>query len=158
MTASDLLDVSEVDVEALVLARNDVHPLGDWWFDPRTGTCLYLGVDDDSDLPALAESGHVLVPRAPQPASDVDDFLAALADGSIGVDDEVVARLLGARRGKGGLRRFREVVVRTDAAELWAGYVMRREVVRAVVWLLEREMVEPTSAARLLEDLRAPSW
>lgn len=145
------LDIADVDLESLVLARNDTHPDGDWWFDPRSGASLYHGLDDDRDLPELVEGVHVLVPRAPQPREDVQVFLASddLAD----LGEDVVVRLHGAARGKGGLRRFREVVLRTDAAEAWGRFTMRREGVRAIDWLLERGLVDRPSAQRRRSEL-----
>lgn len=145
------LPVDSVDLTSLVLARNDTHPDGDWWFDPRSGECLYLGVDDDVDLTDLVAGVHVVVPRAPQPPSDVDDFL--VSDEAAELAPEVLARLVGARRGKGGLRRFREVVPRTEAAEAWGRFTMRRESARAIDWLLERGLVEPSSAAARRAEL-----
>lgn len=136
---TERLTLADVDLESLVLARNDVHPDGDWWFDPRTGTSLYYGVDDDTDLPALVEGVHVLVPSDPQPRSDVDDFFA-MAD-ELGVQDEVIADLYAAYRGKGGLRRFRDRVTRSDAAEAWTRFTMERETRRAIDWLVERSLV-----------------
>ena len=136
-----VLPIDEVDLESLVLARNDGHPDGDWWFDPRTGECLYLGIDDDTDVPALVTGDHVLVPHEPQPASDVDDFLA-------GLDDEAdAARLHGAFHRKGGWKRFREQVARSRYAEDWQAFTLRRESVRAIDWLVERSLVDPGSAA-----------
>lgn len=88
---SEHLDIDDVDLESLILARNDVHPDGDWWFDPRAGTSLYYGVDDGTDLPALVDGVHVLIPSEPQPKSDVDDFFAQVEQ--LGVDDETVAEL-----------------------------------------------------------------
>lgn len=145
------LSVDDVDLTSLVLARNDAHPDGDWWFDPRSGECLYLGVDDDADLSALVSGVHVVVPREPQPAGDVDDFLVSPEAEEL--DGEVLARLVDARRGKGGLRRFREVVPRTEAADAWGRFTLRRESVRAIDWLLERGLVDPASARRRRAEL-----
>lgn len=130
----------DVDVESLILARNDASPDGDWWFDPCTGRSLYYGVDDDTDLPELVDGVHVLVPHDPQARSDVDDFL--LAAGSLGIDDETVADLYRAYRGKGGLRRFRERVGSGPAAELWSRFTIERETERALAWLRARGLVE----------------
>ena len=146
-----MLPIDDVDLESLVLARNDAHPDGDWWFDPRSGECLYHGLDDDADLPALVRGVHVVVPRQPQPAGDVEDFFASPEAAE--VDDAVLVRLADARRGKGGQRRFREVVLRTEAAEAWARFTMRREAVRAIDWLLERGLVEPVSARQRRDEL-----
>ena len=146
-----LLPVDEVDLTSLVLARNDTHPDGDWWFDPRTGECLYHGVDDDADLPALVAGVHVVVPREPQPAGDVDEFLVSAEAAEL--DPDVLARLVGTRRGRGGQRRFREVVSRTEAADAWARFTMRREAARAIDWLLARGLVEPASARRRRHEL-----
>lgn len=136
---TDRLALADVDLESLVLARNDVHPDGDWWFDPRAGTSLYYGIDDDTDLPALVDGVHVLVPSEPQPRSDVDDFFA-VAD-ELGVPDDAIADLYAAYRGKGGLKRFRERVSRSAAAEAWGAFTMEREVQRAIDWLVERDLV-----------------
>lgn len=145
------LPVDQIDLHSLVLARNDAHPDGDWWFDPSSGECLYLGLDDDADLPALIEGHHVVVRHQPQPAADVDGFfLSAEAEG---LDDALLGRLAGARRGKGGLRRFRQLVQRTGAAEAWSAYALRRETVRAIDWLLERGLVDEESAHQLREEL-----
>jgi len=149
------LHIEDIDLESLILARNDAHPDGDWWFDPRTGASLYYGVDDDTDLPELVSGVHVLVPHEPQPREDVEDFLASDELAELGA--EVVVRLFDAYRGKGALRRFREVVVRTPAAEAWARFTLRRESVRAIDWLLERELVEADSARRRRAELTAPS-
>lgn len=130
------LTVEDVDLESLILARNDVHPDGDWWFDPRSGRSLYYGVDDDTDLPALVEGVHVLIPAEPQPRSDVDDFFAT-AD-QLGVDDDTIADLYAAYRGKGGLRRFRDRVGGTAAAEAWTRFTIERESARAMAWLESR--------------------
>lgn len=145
------LSIDDVDLPSLVLARNDSHPDGDWWFDPGTGECLYLGVDDDADLAALAGGAHVLVPREPQPAGDVDEFFAS-PEAAV-VDDDVLARLAGARRGRGGIRRFRELVPRTPAADAWSAFTLRREAVRAIDWLLARGLVEEGSARRRRAEL-----
>lgn len=147
----DRLDIDDVDLEALILARNDAHPDGDWWFDPGTGESLYLGIDDDADLPRLAQGGHVLVPRQPQPRQDIDDFLASDELAAVGAD--VVVRLRAAYRGRGGLRRFREVVGRTPAAEAWGRFVMEREGGRAIEWLLARGLVDEASARRRRQEL-----
>jgi hypothetical protein len=149
--SDDRLDIDDVDLESLVLARNDVHPDGDWWFDPRTGESLYFGVDDDEDLAQLVRGVHVLIPREPQPREDIDDFL--VSDELAAVGDDVVVRLLEAYRGRGGLRRFREVVTRTPAAEVWGRFMLTREGSRAVRWLLERDLVEESSARRRLREL-----
>ena len=135
----DPLSVEDVDLETLVLARNDGHPDGDWWLDPRSGAVLYHGLDDDSDLPELVEGVHVLIPYDPQPRSDVDAFFAAA--GELGLDDDTVADLYGAYRGKRGLRRFRERVAASPAAEAWGRFTVERETARAVGWLVERGVV-----------------
>ena len=141
------LPIDSVDLESLVLARNDGHPDGDWWFDPRTGESLYHGIDDDSDVPALVRGVHVLVPHEPQPAEDVDDFIADL-------DDEAEAvRLYGAFHRRGGLRRFREMVARGPHRARWEELTMRRETVRAIDWLLERALVDRDSALALRSRL-----
>jgi hypothetical protein len=145
------LRVEQVDLRSLVLARNDAHPDGDWWFDPTSGECLYLGLDDDTDLPALVDGVHVVVPRQPQPAGDVEAFF--LSPEAEGLDADLLARLASARRGKGGLRRFRAVVQRTRASEAWSAYALRRETVRAIDWLLERGLVDEPSARGLRDDL-----
>ncbi|MDE0804912.1 MAG: hypothetical protein OSA99_16525 [Acidimicrobiales bacterium] len=128
--------VDDIDVESLILARNDVHPDGDWWFDPRTGRSLYYGVDDDTDLPALVEGVHVLIPCEPQPRSDVDDFFAAADE--FGIDEDTIADLYAAYRGKGGLRRFRDRVGASAAADAWARFTVERETARAMAWLASR--------------------
>lgn len=133
------LHVDDVDLESLILARNDGHPDGDWWFDPETGQCLYFGLDDDSDLPALRRGVHVLIPHDPQPAIDIDDFIATVAD-------EDAVHLHQAFHRRGGAKRFREVVARSAVAEDWTRFAMRREAVRAIDWLTERDLIEPASA------------
>ena len=141
------LPIDAVDLESLVLARNDGHPDGDWWFDPRTGQSLYHGLDDDSDLAALVGGEHVVIPFEPQPPADVDDFIA-------GIEDEAeAARLHGAFHRRGGLRRFRELVGRGPYAEDWTRFTLRRETRRAIQWLLDRELVEATSAAARRDSL-----
>lgn len=151
----DRLDIDDVDLESLVLARNDAHPDGDWWFDLRTGDSLYLGVDDDQDLPQLVHGVHVLIPREAQPREDVDDFLAS--DELAAVGEDVVVRLLEAYRGRGGLRRFRDVVPRTPAAEAWGRFMLSREGVRAIDWLLDRGLVDEASARQRRAELAALS-
>ena len=141
------LPIDEVDLESLVLARNDGHPDGDWWFDPRTGESLYHGLDDDSDLPSLVGGVHVVIPFEPQPQQDVDDFIAALDD------DAEATRLHGAFHRRGGLRRFREQVGRGPYAQDWQRFALRRETRRAVEWLLARGLVEPVSAEELRDSL-----
>jgi len=146
------LDIDAVDLESLVLARNDAHPDGDWWFDPRTGAVLYFGVDDDEDLPRLVQGVHVLIPREAQPREDIDDFLASDELASVGED--VVVRLFEAYRGRGGLRRFREVVARTAAAEAWGRFMLAREGGRAIDWLIDRDLVDVASARRRQRELQ----
>lgn len=152
-THGPLLDVDDVDLASLILARNDTHPAGDWWYDPRTGRSLYYGLDDDTDLPELVEGVHVLIPCEPQPRGDVEDFFVVAEE--LGVSDEDLARLWRASRGKGGVRRFRELVGRTDAAEAWSDFTYRREAVRAIDWLLARRLVDPASATRQRDVLGA---
>lgn len=140
-TRSDFSD-SDIDVASLILARNDTHPDGDWWYDPDTGTCLYYGIDDDADLPALRAGHHVVVPTEPQPVEDIEEFLS-LAD-RLGVDDATIMDLFQRSRGKGGLRRFRDRVGTTAAADAWAQFVLAREGERALRWLAERDLVDPS--------------
>jgi hypothetical protein len=146
------IDIDDVDLESLVLARNDAHPDGDWWFDPRTGESLYFGVDDDEDLARLAHGIHVLIPRDPQPREDIDDFLAS--DELAAAGEDVVVRLLEAYRGRGGRRRFREVVARSPAAPAWGRFVLAREGGRAIDWLVERGLVDEASARRRRDELQ----
>ncbi len=153
--STDRLDIDDVDLESLILARNDAHPDGDWWFDPGSGESLYLGVDDDQDLARLREGGHVLIPREPQPRGDIDDFLAS--DELARTGEDVVVRLLDAYRGRGGLRRFREVVGRTAAADAWGRFMLSREGVRAIDWLLDRGVVDEGSARRRRDELAGAS-
>lgn len=153
---ADRLDIDDVDLESLVLARNDAHPDGDWWFDPLSGESLYLGVDDDQDLPKLRAEGHVLIPRQAQPREDIDDFLAS-DELAAAAGEAVVVRLLEAYRGRGGLRRFRDVVARTAAAEAWGRFMLAREGVRAIDWLLDRGLVDEASARRRRDELAASS-
>lgn len=138
--------MEDVDLESLVLARNDGHPDGDWWFDPRSGESLYHGLDDDSDLPALVEGVHVVIPYDPQPRSDVDDFFAVAAE--LGVDDGTIADLYRAYRGRGGLRRFRERVQDSPAGPAWSRFTVERESARAVRWLVDRGLVAADEARR----------
>ncbi len=135
------LAIADVDIESLILARNDVHPDGDWWFDTHRGTSLYYGVDDDTDLPALVDGVHVLIPSEPQPRSDVDDFFSAAGD--LGVEAGVIADLYAAYRGKGGLRRFRERVATGPAGAAWTTFTIERESDRAIQWLHARGLVDP---------------
>lgn len=141
------LHIDAIDLESLVLARNDGHPEGDWWFDPRTGESLYHGLDDDSDLPALVAGVHVVVPHEPQPETDIDDFIDT-------VDDEAVAvELYEAYHRRGGRKRFGERVARSPVAEDWQRFTVAREMVRAIDWLLARGLVEPESAAARRDEL-----
>ncbi len=133
------LSVDDVDMPSLIIARNDDHPDGDWWFDPRTGSSLYYGVDDDEDLPELVAGVHVMIPKAPQPRTDIDDFFA-LAD-ELGVDDDTIMDLYSAYKGRGGARRFRDRVAASPAAEIWGRFTLERESERAVAWLRERALV-----------------
>lgn len=151
-----LLPVDAIDLESLVLARNDTHPAGDWWFDPRSGESLYFGIDEDDDLPALVEGVHVVIPREPQPDTDVDDFLALLADDDT-VDDTVTVDLYQSFHRRGGSKRFRERVVRSPVADRWQRFTIDREIVRAVDWLLDRGLVDPLSAQALRTELAGES-
>lgn len=147
----DRLDIDDVDLESLILARNDSHPDGDWWFDTRSGESHYLGVDDDADVPQLVRGVHVLIPRAAQPREDLDDFLAS--DELAAVGEDVVLRLLDAYRGRGGARRVREVVLRTPAAGLWGRFVLAREGARAIDWLVARGLVDEAAGRRRQQEL-----
>lgn len=140
--ADDKLRVEDVDIESLILARNDDHPDGDWWFDPRSGASLYYGVDDDEDLPELVDGVHVMIPTAPQPRSDIDDFFS-VAD-ELGVGDGTVMELYDAYRGRGGARRFRERIGGSPAAGAWAEFTLAREGERAVAWLRDRGLIGPS--------------
>lgn len=148
----DPLAVDAVDLESLVLARNDTHPDGDWWFDPRSGESLYFGIDEVDDLPALIEGVHVLIPGEPQPDTDIDDFLTLLADDD-SVDDAVTVDLYQSFHRRGGSKRFRERVVRSPVVARWQRFTIDRETVRALDWLLERDLVEPSSADALRAEL-----
>lgn len=136
------LHIDDIDLESLVLARNDSHLDGDWWFDPRTGEVLYHGVDDDTDLPALVAGVHVVVPRQPQPETDIVDFIDSLED------EGAAAELYEAYHRRGGRKRFADRVTRTSVGEHWTNFAMARESVRAIDWLIDRGLVDHESAAR----------
>ncbi len=147
------LDVHDVDLESLVLARNDVHPDGDWWFDPRTGDSLYHGLDDDSDLPALVAGVHVVIPRESQPDTDIEEFFT---DAEIlGVPEATAVELFRISRGKGGARRFRDRIGSTAAAGAWTRYAWAREASRAIGWLRGRELVASAPAEEALDRFAA---
>ncbi len=150
---SHRLPVDDVDLPSLVLARNDSHPDGDWWFDPRTGASLYYGLDDDGDLPALVSGIHVVIPYEPQPETDIDDFFE-LAE-TLGVAESTAVDLYRVARGRGGARRFRDRVASSDAATAWSRFTWEREAVRAVEWLRSRDLVDIGSAQGFIDRVRS---
>ncbi len=147
------LRIDDVDLPSLVLARNDSHPDGDWWFDPRRGASLYYGLDDDRDLPALVAGVHVVVPYDPQPETDIDDFFERAE--ALGVAEDTAVDLYRIARGRGGARRFRDRVADSDAAVAWSRFTWEREAVRAVEWLRSRDLVDVSSAEDFIDRVRA---
>ncbi len=153
MSEASPLGVDDVDLASLVLARNDHHPDGDWWFDPRTGESLYYGIDDDSDLPALVAGVHVVIPHDPQPETDIDDFFDHAE--ALGLPEAVAVDLYRVARGRGGARRFRERVASTEAAAAWSRFTWQRESIRAVEWLRSRSLVDAASAQAFVDRARS---
>jgi hypothetical protein len=138
--SSPALTLADVDLDDVVLARNDGHPESTWWFDPATGQCLYFGPEDDTDRPALRSGdGLRLIDHDPQPVTDGDEFLTMLAQD----DGPTAAALHRVLHGRRGWRRFREAVVRSDAVDAWQQFAIDRERSRSVAWLVDAGLIGP---------------
>ena len=143
-----MLDLSSVDLEALVEALEDHSYESSWWLDPVTGAVEYCPFDDDPE--AFESRDMVLVDPGDSRAAyqDMVDFTRLVGDVRL---SDLLTRAL---TGRGAFRRFKDTLF--DYAELrqeWFTFHDRRARRRAIDWLTYRDLISEKAGSQALDDL-----
>ncbi|MFH5824366.1 UPF0158 family protein [Georgenia sp. AZ-5] len=137
-----MLELEDVDLDALAEALADTAWDSIWWFDPSTGG-LELRLSEE-ERGELQERGWIEVHSigSSQAYRDIEDFVG-------GVEDESArAPLADAIRGAGAAGRFMDALREApELSELWRRFYADRMRRRALEWLVEEGVVDEGAAA-----------
>jgi hypothetical protein len=155
MKEMTMLDLHALDLETLALALEDHSDDGSWWIDADTGAvwCWFGDGDDESELDPDRRRDARQVEALPSSVGyrDMEDFIAQVRDRRA---RELLERAIA---GRGAFRRFKDALF--EFQDLRAGWFRFRDVRlrrRAIEFLVEESLVDPTAAARELELLSDP--
>jgi Uncharacterised protein family (UPF0158)/Nucleotidyltransferase domain len=141
-----MLDLERVDLRSLAEALEDHSPETSWWFDPRTGDAephvdpVWTGLDEEEPP---ADRG--LVPIEPIPSreayGDMEAFIGRVRD------PRARNLLERAIAGRGAFRRFKDTLMEfPELRQAWFAFHDARMKRRAIEWLAEHGLVEPSVA------------
>jgi hypothetical protein len=147
-----MLDPDQVDLADLALALEDHSRDHKWWFDPGSGAVeprfeARFGEDD-------AAAGLLSIEPVPTGVgyADMEDFVARVRDPRA---HHLLERAI---TGRGAFRRFKDALL--DYPELrraWFAFHDVRGERRAIEWLLEHGLVDPTAAQTALDRRQEPA-
>lgn len=150
-----MLTPEQVDLADLALALEDHSQEHTWWLDPATGA-----VEPRFENGAGAISGDDRGERRPIPVQplptavgygDMEDFVARVRD------PRARYALERAIAGRGAFRRFKDALLEyPELRRAWFKFHDARGERRAVEWLVERELVAPAAAERVISGRPEP--
>jgi predicted nucleotidyltransferase len=147
-----MLELAEVDLDALCEALEDHSDFLRWFIDPITGEVLAWS-EDLEDVPDPRESGAHSIEPIPsfEAYSDMQDFVAR-------VPDRRASDLLGrAIEGRGAFRRFKDTLFEfPEVREAWFEFHDVRMRKRAIDWLLAADLINDSQAEAALSGLVEP--
>jgi Uncharacterised protein family (UPF0158) len=152
-TIALVLAVEQVDLADLALALEDHSDEHTWWFDPATGTLEPRFVGDLAN-PLEASDGLIRVDPLPSVVGygDMEDFAARVREPRT---RDLLERAIA---GRGAFRRFKDALLDyPDLREAWFAFHDARGERRAIEWLVERGLVEPSAAAEALASRTEPA-
>jgi predicted nucleotidyltransferase len=152
-----MLEVQQVDLRSLAEALEDHSPETSWWFDPQTGDSEPYLDDFDAESDEEHPSGRGLIPIEPIPSretyGDMEDFIGRVRDPRTrNLLDRAIA-------GRGAFRRFKDTLLEfPDLRQTWFAFHDARMERRAVEWLAEQGLVDPSVAERELDARQDPEF
>jgi Uncharacterised protein family (UPF0158) len=146
VTIAPVLAIEQVDLADLGLALEDHSDEHTWWFDPVTGT-LEPRFAGDVDNPPDTDAGLIRVDPLPSVVGyrDMEDFAARVREPRT---RDLLERAIA---GRGAFRRFKDALLDyPDLRQAWFAFHDARGERRAILWLVERELVDPAEAERAM--------
>jgi hypothetical protein len=152
-TIALVLAVEQVDLADLALALEDHSDEHAWWFDPATGK---LEPRFAGDLGTPLEGGDRLIRVDPLPSAvgygDMEDFAARVREPRT---RDLLERAIS---GRGAFRRFKDALLEyPELRQAWFAFHDTRGERRAIEWLAERGLVEPTAAEDAMASRADPA-
>jgi hypothetical protein len=149
-----MLDLGGIDVEEIATALADQTDYEHrWLIDPRTGQVALWTSDTGIDGENPVEIDELdLIPIDPLPSyvwfQDMADFADGISDSAVG------RRLSQALQGRGAFRRFKNQVYEHHPEHISPWHALRdvRAQRRAVVWLLDQELIHHDAAQQFASD------
>jgi predicted nucleotidyltransferase len=145
-----MLDLERVDLRSLAEALEDHSPETTWWFDPQTGeTEPYLADPVSVGLEAEEEDplDRGLIRIEPIPSreayGDMEDFIGRVRDSRA---RDLLERAIA---GRGAFRRFKDTLLDfQELRQVWFAFHDARMERRAIEWLADQGLLEPSLAER----------
>ena len=152
VTIALVLAVEQVDLADLALALEDHSDEHTWWFDPATGT-LEPRFAGDLGNPPDVDAGLIRVDPLPSVVGyrDMEDFAARVREPRV---RDLLERAIS---GRGAFRRFKDSLLDyPDLRQAWFAFHDARGERRAIRWLVERGLVDPTAAEEAMSRRTEP--
>ena len=148
-----MLDLTAVDLDALVDALEDHSDDHQWYVDPHSGEVLLWADELEDGGLHPEERGALVVEPVPSHEGyrDMQDFVCQ-------VSNRRAADLLErAIEGRGAFRRFKDTLFEfPELRQAWFAFHDVRMRRRAVEWLADADLVESSAADAVLETLEDP--
>lgn len=147
-----MLELSAVDLDALVQALEDHSDFLHWFLDPVTGEVIPWSEDMDEE-PNPEDRGARYVDPLPshEAYQDMEDFVARVPERRAA---DLLARAI---EGRGAFRRFKDTLFEFPALrEEWFAFHDVRMSRRAIEWLEDAHLIQPADAERALSKLEDP--
>ena len=147
-----MLELSAVDLDALVQALEDHSDFIHWFVDPATGEVIPWSADMDEE-PDPADRGARYVDPLPshEAYNDMQDFVARVPERRAA---DLLARSI---EGRGAFRRFKDTLFEFPALrDAWFAFHDARMARRAIEWLEDEHLIDPAVAESALAELEDP--
>lgn len=148
-----MLDLDGVDVEGLMLARDDHGGDHVWFLDLRSGEVLPSESPLDESELDWRDGVTIAIDPAPsaEAYADMEEFTARVRD------PRPRRALEQALAGRGAFRRFKDALLDfPELRDLWFRYADVRRRRRALEWLATAGAVDPATARAAIDSLREP--
>ena len=149
-----MLDLKRIDLDDLAEALEDHSYDHSWWLDPETGdVVLWSDSSKEQGEPEPEARGLRAIDPIPsyEGYEDMQDFIQRVRN------PHARNLLERAIAGRGAFRRFKDTL--HDFPELrqaWFRFHDARVARRAIVWLVDEGLVDPSLAERVIADRRDP--
>jgi predicted nucleotidyltransferase len=145
-----MLDLERVDLRSLAEALEDHSPETTWWFDPQNGETEpyiadFVSVSLEAEEADPLDRGLIRIEPIPsrEAYGDMEDFIGRVRDSRA---RDLLERAIS---GRGAVRRFKDTLLDfQELRQVWFTFHDARMERRAIEWLAEQGLLEPSLAER----------